>query len=299
MILIVLGLLVALVAILTVLVVGLLRSHAVIIRALHDAGIELDAGDGAGHDHDHHAHDHDRHGPDRRDRTEPAAGLRPSVEVVTATAPDIRTVDGVPEPVGISGQRATDLTGVTPGGGARSVSVTRGGATLLAFLTTGCATCATFWRTFGEGVRLPAGTRLVIVTKGDDAESPADVATLAPPDVVTLASSRAWDDYRIPVAPYFVLVDGKRGIVAGEGAAHSWDLVSQLLERALADAGYADGQLKRRDLLRGRQRAQRIDQDLLNAGITPGDPRLHHRPVMDLREVDTPGPPTPPSHSTP
>ncbi len=258
---IILGILIAVVVLLTVLVIGLLRSHAVIIRALHDAGIDLDP-DGAQ--------------PERPERI--PASLRPTIDLVTPNAPEFQTVEGVPQPVGISGERAADLTGVTPTGSTRTVSVHRGEATLLAFLTTGCATCATFWQAFAEGVRLPADTRLVIVTKGGNAESPADVAALAPPDVVTLASSEAWDDYRIPVAPYFVLVDGARGVVAGEGAAHSWELVSQLLERALADAGYADGQLKRRDLLRGRNRARRVDQDLLDAGITPGDPRLHHRP---------------------
>jgi hypothetical protein len=153
------------------------------------------------------------------------------------------------------------------------------GATLIAFLTTGCATCAAFWNAFAEGVRLPADTRLVIVTKGGNEESPADVAALAPPGIATIASSQAWDDYRIPVAPYFVLVDGRRQIVVGEGAAHSWDLVSELLERALADAGYAEGQVRRRDVLMGRNRASRVDQELLDAGITPGDPRLYHEPA--------------------
>lgn len=276
---IVLGLLVMLVALLTVLVVGLLRSHAVIMRALHDAGIDLDPETRGSHDSGGHLHGSgpaDEPGPDAPERI--PAQLRPTIDLVTETDPDIRTVAGVPGPVGISGERAADLTGMTPSGSTRTISVHRNGATLLAFLTTGCTTCATFWNAFRDGVRLPADTRLVIVTKGGNAESPADVAALAPADVVTLASSQAWDDYRIPVAPYFVLVDGGRGVVAGEGAANSWELVSQLLDRALADAGYADGQVKRRDLLRGRHRAQRVDQDLLDAGIAPGDPRLHHPP---------------------
>lgn len=268
---IVLGLLIVLVVLLTVLVIGLLRSHAVIMRALHDAGIDLDPETRGGHAQHEGNHHHDA-----ADRI--PAQLRPTIDLVTPTAPDIRTIDGVPGPVGISGERAADLTGVTPTGSTRTISVHRNGATLLAFLTTGCTTCATFWQTFSAGVRLPADTRLVIVTKGGNAESPADVAALAPPDVVTLASSEAWDDYRIPVAPYFVLVDGGRGVVAGEGAANSWDLVSELLDRALADAGYADGQVNRRDLLRGRHRAHRVDQDLLDAGITPGDSRLYHPP---------------------
>ncbi len=268
-------LLVAMVGALTMLVVGLLRSHAVIIRALHDAGIDLDP-------------DRSAVEPtvDLTDRPRPGGArsvvdrsLRPTTEVVTDTPPDIRTVPGVAAPAEITGQRATDLHGTTPTGGTRAVSVHGRGATLLAFLTTGCSTCAAFWNAFADGVRLPGDTRLVIVTKGGNEESPADVAALAPAGVVTLASSEAWDDYRIPVAPYFVLVDGRRGVIVGEGAAHSWDLVLQLLERALADAGYAEGQVRRRDVLLGRNRAKRVDQDLLDAGIVPGDPRLYHPPA--------------------
>lgn len=252
-------LLVAVVALLSTLVVGLLRSHAVIVRALHDAGINLD--------------------PDSSAPRVDASGLRPTTEVFTETPPVIRTMEGVPEPADVAGRRAPDLTGTTPTGSSRAISVHGRGATLIAFLTTGCTTCAAFWNAFADGVRLPADTRLVIVTKGGNEESPADVAAMAPAGVVTIASSAAWDDYQIPVAPYFVLVDGKRGVVVGEGAAHSWDLVSELLERALADAGYADGQVRRRDMLLGRNRASRVDQDLLDAGITPGDPRLYHEPA--------------------
>ncbi len=253
---IVVWLLVAIVSLLCLLVVGLLRSHAVILRALHDAGIDLD--------------------PDRHAAAPPANRLRPSVEFTSDTEPTIRTIDGVPGPANVTGMRVPDLVGVTPTGGARTVAVNDRGATLLAFLTTGCATCATFWSEFANGVHLPANTRLVIVTKGGNDESPADIAAMAPAGVVTIASSEAWDDYRIPVAPYFVLVDGRRGVVAGEGAAHSWALVSQLLDRALADAGYAEGELRRRDILLGRRRHERVDLDLRDAGIVPGDPRLYH-----------------------
>ncbi len=263
-------LLVVVVAVLGMLVVGLLRSHAVIIRALHDAGIDLDP---------------DRTGTPTLDLTERAGrgpadrARRPTTEVVTDTPPDIRTVPGVATPADVTGLRAADLHGTTPTGGTRTVAVQGRDATLLAFLTTGCSTCAAFWNAFADGIRLPGDTRLVIVTRGGNEESPADVAALAPAGVVTLASSQAWDDYRIPVAPYFVLVDGRRGVVVGEGAAHSWDLVLQLLDRALADAGYAEGQVRRRDVLLGRNRTKRVDQDLLDAGIVPGDPRLYHPPA--------------------
>ena len=260
-------LLVALMLLLSTLVVGLLRSHAAIVRALHDSGIDLDP---------------DRQ-PTAAEHAHTALGdaspLRPTTEIHSDVAPDIRTVPGVPTPADITGTRAADIIGLTPAGATRAISLQGRQPTLLAFLTTGCATCAEFWRSFQEGVRLPGDIRLVIVAKGGNEESPADVAALAPPDIVTIQSSDAWNDYRVPVAPYFVLVDGNRGVVVGEGAAHSWDLVLQLLERALADAGYAKGPMRRRDLLLGRARAQRVDQDLLDAGILPGDPQLYHTPA--------------------
>jgi len=257
-------LLTAVVALLTLLVVGLLRSHATILRALHDAGIDLD--------------------PDADPRR---------LGATLASEPDIRTHSGVPGPAGATVQRAHDLAGTTVAGGTRSVSVTTGQPTLLAFLSTGCSTCAGFWQAFaeagaggadpGSGLGLPDGVRVVVVTKGPEVESPAEVAALAPAGMLTLQSSQAWDDYRIPVAPYFTLVDGRRGVVVGEGAAASWDRVRDLIRRALADADLeaslpsTGGKLRRRDVLTGRVRTERIDQDLLDAGLEPGDPRLFHR----------------------
>lgn len=264
-------LLTGVVALLALLVVGLLRSHATILRAMHEAGIDLDP------DADPH-----RHG----------SGVTTALD-----EPRIRTVDGVPGPAGASGQRASDLVGTTVAGGTRTVSVTNGPPTLLAFLTTGCTTCAGFWRAFADAgadggdplpaLGLPTGLRLVVVAKGADLESPADVAALAPPGMLTLQSTQAWDDYRIPVAPYFALVDGRNGVVIGEGAAASWERVRDLIQRALADADLestlpaGEGKVRRRDLLTGRLRADRIDQDLADAGIEPGDPRLYHGPGPD------------------
>jgi len=251
-------LLTVVVGVLAVFVIGLLRSHASILQALHDAGITLDPDDG-----DHST----AHGqPTRQTST-----------FESSTPPSIRTIDGVPEPSGASGQRATDLVGTTPTGATRTIAVSgTDQATLLAFLTTGCATCADFWGAFADGVQLPADIRLVVVTKGAELESPADVAAMAAPHVLTVQSTQAWDDYSVPVAPYFALVDGRRGVVVGEGAANTWERVRTLLDRALADAGYGEGQVRRRDLLLGRARTERVDRDLIEAGFLPGDERLHH-----------------------
>lgn len=272
------------VGVLALLVVGLLRSHAEILRALHDAGISLDPD---------REHDHTASGP----RTPGVERSRSGTPTFTSdTPPTIRTADGVPEPAGATGRRAVDISGITPTGGTRTVSVAPSDqATLLAFLTTGCATCADFWGAFAEGVELPVDTRLVVVTQGPEAESPADVAAMAAPHVLTIQSTDAWDDYGVPVAPYFALVDGRRGVVVGEGAAASWGRVRTLLDRALADAGYGSGQVRRRDLLLGKARTERVDRDLARAGLAPGDPRLFHEPANRDEDVeaDTAGGPVP------
>jgi hypothetical protein len=241
-----------LVGLLSVLVIGLLRSHAEILRALHDLGVNLE--DGA---------------PPATSRRTPAVGdrLAPTVPGLARPASD--------GPLG----DAVDLTGSLPRGGAAHVAVTGvDHRTLLAFLSTGCGTCGVFWDALRDGAtRLPdPDTRVVIVTNGPDAESPAAVADLAPDTLVTIMSSEAWDDFNVPVSPYFVLVDGPSGSVVGEGAGGSWEQVVDLLSKATADAG-ARRAARARPLTRmsGKDRAERVDQELMAAGIQPGDPSLY------------------------
>lgn len=251
-------LLAVVVALLTVLVVGLLRSHAEILRTLHDAGVRLDPDN-----------------PQERDVHYTSS----------AEAPEIRTQPGVPEPREGGDSRATDIVGTTVTGGTKSVAVT--GAdhqTLLAFLTTGCATCAGFWEAFREGIELPPATRLVVVTQGVETESPAEVAALGSDDITLVMSSEAWDSYSVPVAPYFVLVDGRRGLVIGEGAAATWERVVALLDKAVADGGHQTT-YSRRDIFSGRERRDRVDRELMEAGLVPGDPRLYHDPLPGEDDV--------------
>ena len=111
--------------------------------------------------------------------------------------------------------------------------------TLLAFLSSGCLTCQEFWAAFADGVGLELDgrpVRIVAVTKGTEQESPGAVAQLAPPDMTTIMSSEAYDDYGVPVSPYFVLVEAHSGAIAGEGAASSWPQLASLLDRAVTDA---------------------------------------------------------------
>ena len=239
-----------------VLMVGLLRSHADILKALHDLGVNLDDAASA---------------PVRR---------RPAV---SNHAP-ARTADGVAPPRGDGPlPAAADLVGTLPRGGTARVAVVGvDHPSLLAFLSTGCGTCGTFWDALREGVTVlpdPA-TRVVVITNGPEAESPAAVADLAPPGIVTVMSDQAWDDYGVPVSPFFALVDGPTGRVVGEGSGTTWEQVVDLLAKAQADAGILSAPARERPLSRmsGQDRADRVDRELRAAGIEPGDPSLYSDP---------------------
>ena len=237
-------------ALLAVLVLGLLRSHAEILRALHELGVNLEEG---------------TTGPQLFD-------LRDTPKV----APGLAEPTNAPLSIG------HDLRGVTPFGDSANLGVTMGGqATLLAFLSSGCGVCSEFWSELRQGSRLSSSldARIVAVTRGESSESPAAVADLAGRGVLTLMSDDAYEDYQVPVAPYFVLI-GPNGRVIGEGAAKSWGQLGGLLDRAVADgaAPHADSP-SRRDLLAGRAKRPRVDDALAAAGVHPGDSSLFEDPT--------------------
>jgi hypothetical protein len=173
---------------LAVLVGGLLRSHAEILR-------RLDA----------------------------AAGIDPHADHVGHTAPD-----GSPMASGVSRPRvnrtpAADLAGTTPSGDARQIALPGpSSGTLLAFLSTGCEACGEIWSELraADAATTPGGARLVAVTKDPDRESPTKVGELAPAALEVLMSSKAWADYGVPSSPYFIYVDGD-GQIHSEGSARS------------------------------------------------------------------------------
>ena len=208
-----------LLVVLVVLVAGLLRSHAEILRRL---------------------------GPPAEVSPIPAPAPPPRGAEPPAPTLDGTTPDG-------------DLVTLDFGGGA-------GAPTLLAFLTTGCGSCAGFWETLGER-RLATMPQTVIVTHEADRESPARLRSLAPADVPVVMSSHAWEDYQVPAAPYFVLVDGS---VRGEGVATTWQALASLVRDAIEDQQHAQAPASG-----GPQRARQIDQTLAAAGIGPGDPSLY------------------------
>ena len=251
----------AVVLLMAVLVAGLLRSHADILKALHDLGAGV--GDPTGEAHDHTA------GP--------------------------TTASGAPVPLTMGPTLAADrdstsaptLAGVTPGGDALAVAPASAGTlTLLAFLSTGCASCAGFWDAFRQPDRLglSAGTRLVVVTKGPDREIPGEVADLAAPGLTVLMSSDAWTDYEVPGSPFFVLVDGIAGRRVGEGVANQFSQVADLVRRAEVDAAAftLDTRTGRDVGLDGPARESANDRELLDAGIGPGDPSLYPTSLEDL-----------------
>lgn len=235
-----------------VLVAGLLRSHAETLRRLPAEGEERSGGWEA-----------------------------PTPELQVVTPPE-REGDEFP---------AVDLSGATLEGDAVKVALTGGmPPTLLAFLSSGCATCAGFWHALAPGVRqpLPGGARPIVVTKDSSHESPSRLRELAPQDIPVVMSSDAWDDYSVPVAPYFVYV-GADGQVLGEGAAGDWGQIVSLFRDALLDLeeserregpenGAASGEKPERGGERRRRPGERLDEEdqtLAAAGVHPGDPSLY------------------------
>jgi len=256
-------LLAVVVALLALLVAGLLRSHAEILRALHQLGVDMD----------------------------PARVDDGNAVTTPVGAPTIRSAEVPKRP----SRRAVDVVGTTPEHDAVSIAVA--GAqhlTLLAFLSSGCGSCLAFWDVFRDGgpVEVPGDARLVCVSKDAGEESVASIRRLAPLDIPTVMSSNAWADYDVPVAPFFVLVDGESGDVVGEGAANEWGQVQSLLHTALDDAGMLDRKGNLTSGRRGKPKADvlretRADRDLLAAGIRPGDPSLY---TLSGLEPDDDGP---------
>jgi hypothetical protein len=60
-----------------------------------------------------------------------------------------------------------------------------------------------------------------------------------------------------------------------------------MMEQAIADAGLAGtGRRRRRGAERNRERAWRVDRDLMSAGIEPGHPSLYPTSEGDLHEAE-------------
>lgn len=227
-------------AVLCVLVAGLLRGYAAVLRRLHEI-------DGA---------------------ALPAA----------SAAPPFRTASGIVEPAHtIEGRDewapSHDLDGMTLRGetaSIRTVGVPQD--TVIAFLSSTCEGCAGFWHELSDNAwPVPPGSRLVVVTKGVDEESPSVLEQLCPPDVDLIMSSQAWSDFAVPGSPYVVVADGRTGRVKGEGSGTSFSQVGGLIQQSVADSRHPAVVKSDAD----RRRARDIDKVLLSAGIGPNDPSLY------------------------
>lgn len=262
-------------ALLLLLVAGLLRSHAEILRRLHDLGAGLD--DAA-----------ERSRPSGRASAAAARRRRGTVR-----REDFNVFPEVPSPGDREGLPvARDLAGTGLADDALSVRVVGvEHTTLVAFLSSTCVTCQRFWEAFADpALDLPPHTRVVIVTKGLDEESPSQLARLAPPGVPVVMSGEAWEEYGVPGSPYFVLVDGPSGQVRGEGTGLDWPQVRNLLGQAGDDADHFDALVANRVRKPSADaaREQRIDEELLAAGVVPGDPSMYAAP-LDLTATDHDG----------
>lgn len=197
-------------ALVVLLIAGLLRSHAELLRVVTHLEDRLD------------------------ERTEPTASDLASATVSLERAPDL---------VGETLQRSRYRIPLVPSSK----------NTLIAFLSSGCSTCRNFWREFRQptGPRLPSNVQLVIVTKDRKHESVSQLRKLAPDGIAMLLSSRGWDNYHVPVSPYFVYVDGATGRILGSGSAETWEQAISLLSDAVEDADdelAADGARTRNEI---------------------------------------------------
>jgi hypothetical protein len=174
----------------------------------------------------------------------------------------------------------TDLVGQTPLGDAVKLSLTASAPrTLLAFLSSGCASCRPLWEGLREGAALAPHARILIVTHGPERESPGRLLELAPAGTEIVMSTEAYGAFGIAVTPFFVLVDGDAGRVLGRGSAGSWPQILNLLRDALTDTALAatsttGGRASRSTS----ERAARAEAALAAAGITPGHPSLYPLP---------------------
>ncbi|GAB2692445.1 hypothetical protein [Thalassiella azotivora] len=234
--------------VLCVLVAGLLRGYAEVLRRLH----RLDGGE------------------------EPQeAGVPPfrTVQDVAPPAPAVHSVQRRDE-----WAAASDVSGTTPDGEivhVRTVGVEHD--TLLAFLSSGCTGCVGFWDELARpgSWALPEGTRLLVVSKGPQEESPGLLEQLRPRGVDVVMSSEAWDAYDVPGSPYVVVVDGRTGRVKGQGSGSSFTQMSGLVAQAAGDSRAL------RKPTGDLEREADVDRILLEAGIEPGHPSLYGGVAVD------------------
>jgi len=166
---------------------------------------------------------------------------------------------------------AGPISGTTPRGDSVTLSLGPGSpVTLLAFLTSGCASCAPLWAGLRDAPDLTSlAERVAVITHDATRESPTRLERLAPATPEVIMSSAAWSTYAVPGSPHFVLTDGAGGVL-GRGSALSWEQLETMVNDARADARRAADPAHTTA-----ERAERSERALASAGIGPGHPSLY------------------------
>lgn len=229
------------VLLLGILVVGLLRSHADILRRLESVGAGLEGAHG--------------HGAQSQITLTPRAEARVADRQVTGVTPD-------GDPVVLSLTVGSDPT-------------------LVAFLSTTCSTCTPFWEGFESSLMYFGGHRhrVVVVTLGESEESPTRAQSMAKPGIEVVMSSSGWSDFEVPGAPYFVLLEPVSGRVIGEGSAMTYESLEEFLTDATNDQKWdlaasgsdseedrIDAELRRAGILPGDPRLYHAKGDISEDG---------------------------------
>ncbi|HMD44840.1 MAG TPA: hypothetical protein VKG43_01675 [Acidimicrobiales bacterium] len=154
--------------------------------------------------------------------------------------PSLRGAVPVPTFRGSPATPASDLHGRDLDGQALDVRVVGArGWFLLLFLSSGCVGCHEWWEVAAGPGRSGVVTdeTVIAVTRGDGREDPAAVRRLAGATTTVIMSDDVWATYRVHGPPFFVLVDGTRGIVATEGVAWAAEQVAADVRRAREGRG--------------------------------------------------------------
>lgn len=223
------------------LVVGLLRSHGEILSTLAEMGYD----------------------------PEHAPGDAPQNRAPSSTEHNHTTASVV-----------EGVSGLTPDGESLAISLRGGeGLALLSFLSGSCSTCDVFW----SGLDRPEnalgvdGLRPIVVTLGPEEESPTRIASHANSRVPVVMSTETWDTLGVPGAPHFALVDMRTGSILGEGTSNTVESLGDFVRDSLDDLAWSNRVHRPRA---DTERENRVDRELLEAGIQPGDERLRHTPGL-------------------
>ncbi len=204
------------VALLTVLVVGLLRAQSESVRRIDVLERRLQ----------------------RLARKQPtASGVEPmqtsSMEQKIVREMTAQQTSGQP----VLAEDAVDVEGVSPSGTPVTIPLeSTPRPTLLVFLSTSCGICTGIWQQLRRGALTQVAPEVtpVVVTKDEAQEDHGRIRDLATDEEAlgVVLSGAAWDDYEVPGSPYVMLVSGRPGSVIAEGSVAGWADVVSLVERA-------------------------------------------------------------------